>query len=77
MVSKHLLINGVATNWRLPAETDVDALHERIRSAMREGAVIEVEGELGDAPLERTSMLLNGRAIATANVVELSEPGPR
>lgn len=73
-MSKHLLIGETASNWRLPAETDLAALHESIRQAMIDGAVLEIEVEMGDDPLHRSKLLMNGSALGNAIVVEIAEP---
>ena len=78
-MSKHLILGGdpTAANWRLPSETNVDELTDRLKIAMTAGTVETVVVEMGDDPLTRADLLVNGRVVASATVVELPEPEPR
>lgn len=77
-MGKHLLLGTeTAQNWRLPAETDLEALHDEIEDAMSQGTVLRVTVELQDDPRGRTTLLLNGRTLLAATAVELPEPSPQ
>jgi hypothetical protein len=77
-VSKHLIIGHTATgaNWRLPAETDLEALADRLKVALNAGIVETVTVELWDNPLTRGELLVNGAVVATALAVELPDSAP-
>jgi hypothetical protein len=73
-VSKHLILDpGSTTNWRLPAETDLDGLRAEIKDAMRTEAVYEVAVEMGNDPRQRGILVLNGRTLTHAGVIELPD----
>jgi hypothetical protein len=74
-MSKHLMFGSDVTtgSWRLPAETDIAQLTNRLQTAMETGTVERVAVELNDNPLTRGDLLFNGAVIASAVVVELPE----
>jgi hypothetical protein len=77
-VSKHLIIGHTdkGANWRLPAETDLEALTGLLKVALNAGAVETVTVELWDDPLTRGELLVNGAVVATALAIELPEGAP-
>ncbi len=73
-MGKHLLLGSdTRFNWRLPADTDVGELTERLKTAMETGAVERVAIEMNDDPLNRAELLVNGGVVGCAVVVELPE----
>ena len=73
-MGKHLLLGTATTvNWRLPADSDVGEITERLKTAMETGTVERVTIEMNDDPLNRAELLVNGSVVACAAVVELPE----
>lgn len=50
-----------------------EEVRQRIRAAMAEGAVIDLEYEMGDDPRNVAVVTLNGAALAFASVVEIRD----
>jgi hypothetical protein len=73
-MSMHLIIGSTSANWRLPAETNPHQLRDDIAACMESGNVLRVTVEMGDNPLERAELLLNGKGLPAVAVVELAEP---
>jgi hypothetical protein len=73
-MAKHLLLGTDTTaNWRLPADSDVEAITERLKTAMETGTVERITVEMNDDPLNQAELLVNGNVVACAAVVELPE----
>ena len=70
----HLLINGIDSNWRLPADTDVEGLRGELLTAMVQRSVAEVRVEMHDDPRATTTLLVNCATLVTAAVVRTPEP---
>jgi hypothetical protein len=73
-MAKYLLLADPHGAYQLPEDTDVDGLRARLREAMESGAVLEVDYEAGDDGLARSTVMLNGSALAAVSVVETQEP---
>jgi hypothetical protein len=72
---KHLSLSAESThNWRLPADTDVDGLRNRLRTAMEKGQVIDVQVEMNNDPRATAPVLINGNNLL---VYDLPEPQRR
>jgi hypothetical protein len=74
LVPIHLLVNGIESNWRLPADTDVERLHGELLTAIAQRSVAEVRVEMNDDPRMTTILLVNGATVVTAAVVTTPEP---
>jgi hypothetical protein len=73
-MSKHLLINGPESIWKLPTSANVDSVNTDLESAMREGLMVSINIELDPgvvAPLH-----VNGRNVVAAAVMELPDTSP-
>ncbi len=58
-------------NWRLPGETDLAALRDRLVDATAKGEAVPVEVEMSDNPLDRHTVIVNP---SQAHSVLLAEP---
>lgn len=75
-MAKHLVLGtGTTVNWRLPADTDIQVLEQELVSAMVQGRPVTVDVEMQDTPLTTGTLILNGRSLASAALVELPEGG--
>jgi len=73
-MAKHLLVDGAGDNWRLPADTDLSDLADRIMTTMAEGGVLDVRVEFGDTPLGSSRAFINTRNVRMLCAVETPEP---
>jgi hypothetical protein len=72
-MAKHLCIETMNDNWRLPAETDMDNLNQRISNAFAKGLPLEVPVELGDDPRARTVLTINTARVKWIAAIETPE----
>jgi hypothetical protein len=68
-VAKHLILSPGQT-WKLPAGTDLNDLKAQISERMINGGVAYVTIEMQDDPEVRGILLINGRAVGAAAIVE-------
>lgn len=73
-MAKHLVLNASGEGWRLPADTDLGDLEEQLSSAMLDASVLRVVVEAQDNPLVQGTLLLNGRVLGAAALMELPDP---
>jgi hypothetical protein len=72
-MAKHLMLGTEASQtWRLPPDTDLRALQNRIQDCMTRRSVMRVSVELGlgDRPVVQGQLMLNGATLVMAAVVE-------
>ena len=62
------------TNYRLPADTDLDGLTRQIGESMTERSSLLVEIEMEDEPLSRPNLVLNCALIDSVLIGETPEP---
>ena len=77
-MAKYIVLGtGERATWRLPAETDLDDLRDRVGRCMAEQSCAEVAVEMQDQPRyeprDRGILVLNGRALPFAALVERPE----
>jgi hypothetical protein len=65
-----MVSTSTAQSWRLPADTDLEALRRQIREAMESKTVLAVPVELNDDPRVPNEILLNGSVLGYAAAVE-------
>lgn len=63
-----LFLSGLQGNFRV-AEREADAVRETLREAMKSGEVVEITTELGDTPLVRLVVTVNGASLAWFTVI--------
>jgi hypothetical protein len=68
---RYLRIDG--ETWKVPAGVDPDELHKRLLEAIDAGRTEVIWVELGDDPPSQIPLVVNGRAVGTAAVVELPD----
>jgi hypothetical protein len=62
------------TNYRLPADTELETLVQEIDDAMTQRSSLVVEVEMEDEPLSHPSLILNCAQIDSVLVGETPEP---
>ncbi len=68
-----LLLGTAAPNRRLPAETDVDQLQDRLAAAYATSSLARVTFELDDTPLGRSTLVVNPRQVGWWTVMDLPD----
>jgi hypothetical protein len=69
----HLLLGAAAPSWRLPADIDIDALHDRLAAAYDDSSLARVTVEMGDNPLDTSTVVINPRQVGWWTVVDLPD----
>ncbi|MDQ3933195.1 MAG: hypothetical protein M3340_01035 [Actinomycetota bacterium] len=64
----HLFLPGLQGNFRVP-EREADEIRRKLREAMEAGELVEIETELGDNPLTRPVVTVNGAGLAWFTVI--------
>lgn len=67
-MAKHLMIGSGPSNFKLPADEDIEVLWRRVKECMENGTVIEIRVDLDTS---FGTVLLNGAAADTALIVDL------
>lgn len=62
------------SNYRLPADTDLETLSQEIDEAMTQKSSLVIEVEMEDEPLSRPSLVLNCALIDSVLIGEMPEP---
>ena len=62
------------SNYRLPADTDLETLSQEIDEAMTQKSSLVIEVEMEDEPLSRPSLVLNCALIDSVLIGETREP---
>ncbi|MCZ7525295.1 MAG: hypothetical protein M5U14_02225 [Acidimicrobiia bacterium] len=73
-MAKHLVFGeGPRSSWRLPAEYDLVSLMNDLEEGIAKGTFVWVKVETDGNPPARGDLVLNGRVIPFAAIVD--EPG--
>jgi hypothetical protein len=62
------------SNYRLPADTDLETLSQEIDEAMTQKTSLVIEVEMEDEPLSRPSLVLNCALIDSVLIGDTPEP---
>jgi|GEM_PF-5945046 len=61
-------------NLRLPADIDLNKVEADIAEAFTKGAAVSVAVEMGDNPLQRFRVIINGKTATHVLIAETPEP---
>jgi len=66
----------VGGNFRIPSGTPAQTIRDQLRHAVESGSILDVVYEMGDNPLDRQVVTVNGKALQFFSVVETADPPP-
>lgn len=61
-------------NLRLPGEADLEQIEADIAAAFTKGTAVSIAVEMGDNPMRRFRVLINGKTITHVLLAETPEP---
>ena len=62
-------------NWRLPGDTDMSALRDRLLEAAKDGEAVALEVEMSDDPRNRQTVIVNPSSARSILLAEVGEQG--
>ena len=68
----YLLLPGLQGNFRV-AEQDAQEIRDTLRGAIEKGTTVVVHAELGDNPLTRPTITVNGASLAWFTVIQVDD----